>query len=166
MSLCEVFVVSLLFWFCFFFFMCMFWIVCVGLWKRSTRATKKGGEKLRTRTTWRATRKKKDGKEKQLEEVSPLQSNPCKPTMVVKSCCHRHEFSIAMVCYLNHDFSIFFLNVFAIIYLFSFNYFSCRFVGFFNTGVLAFQCFFKCFFFFLFFLFFSLMFYFYFYIYF
>jgi hypothetical protein len=45
--------------------------------------------------------------EEQLEEVSILQFSPCKPTMVVEVCCHRHELSIVVkVSCLHHDFLI------------------------------------------------------------
>jgi hypothetical protein len=37
--------------------MCMFWVVCVELWKRRTRATKKGGERRRGTATWGVTRR-------------------------------------------------------------------------------------------------------------
>jgi len=51
--------------------------------------------------------KEKEQHEEQLKEVSLLQSSPCKPTMVVKVCCHCHELSITVkVCCLHQDFLI------------------------------------------------------------
>ncbi len=39
-------------------------------------------------------RRKKEQHEEGLQEVSLLQSSPCKPTMVVEVCCHCHELSL------------------------------------------------------------------------
>jgi hypothetical protein len=56
----------------------------VELWKR------KGATKKREETD------EKKEHEEQLEEVTLLQSSPCKPTVVVELCCHCHELSIAL----------------------------------------------------------------------
>jgi hypothetical protein len=82
---------------------------------------------------------KKEQHEEQLEEVSLLQSSPCKPTMVVEICRYCHELSIATkVCCFHQDFLslvYFFKNCFYLflLFLFSFSFFSCFFVGFCNA---------------------------------
>jgi hypothetical protein len=75
--------------------------------------------------------------DKQLEEISLLQSSPCKPTMVVKVCCHCHELSIVMnVCCLHQDFlSPVLKKKFAFIY---FSYFFFAFNFFFPVYLLVF----------------------------
>ncbi len=50
---CGLFILLLVFFFLSFVFVCVSWVVCVGLWKRRTWTTKKGGERLRGRATRR-----------------------------------------------------------------------------------------------------------------
>jgi len=79
----RIFLVSLfLFWFFFSSFLlslCVCFELCasVELWKRRRWATKQRGK-----------RQEEEQHEKQLEEVSFLQSSLCIPTMIVKVCCH------------------------------------------------------------------------------
>jgi hypothetical protein len=81
-------------------------------------------------------REKRDEKEEQheeqLEEVSLLQSSPCKPTMVaeVEVCCRCHELSIVIkVCCLHQNFLSFFNLIFLLFislvsFLFSISFLS------------------------------------------
>jgi hypothetical protein len=74
----------ILFFFKFFSFLCVCFELCVWSYGRGGLEQQK--------------REKRDEKEEQheeqLEEVSLLQSSPCKPTMVVEVCCHCHELGL------------------------------------------------------------------------
>jgi hypothetical protein len=82
--------------------------VCVQLWKRRTKATKKREEQY----------------EKQLEDGNLLQPNLCKCLVVIEVCCHCQKLSIAAkVCCLHQEFSILVcFKVYSFIYFFYFFY--------------------------------------------
>jgi hypothetical protein len=82
---------------CFFFLSFVLVCMCVCVW-----SCRRGGHEQQ-KSEKRDEEKKQH--EEQLEKVSLLQSSPCKPTMVIEVCCHRHEISTTiMICYFHWDF--------------------------------------------------------------
>ncbi len=116
------------FWVLFFFVflssLCVSWVCVCGAVEDEDRNNKKRSERLRGRGTWGATRKGES------PAVQPLQSSPCKPTMVVEVCCHCHELSIALTSPLNSVFFKTFIYLF-ICFPFFFLFFPVSFVPFF-----------------------------------